>query len=166
MLLNPGITPEIYSSLSEQEKSMLSHSLSGYSLKKEFRSKIKVVLTGGVFDIIHMGHIYTLTQAKKLGDILIVAIAKDSHISKKGRKPIHSQEYRANMVEMLKPVDLTILGMEKPEDLVSKVHPNIIVYGYDQPDFIKPEGVEIIKLTESVDKDNLKTQKIIDKFGL
>lgn len=135
-------------------------------LEQKERETIKVVLTGGVFDVIHMGHVYTLTEAKKYGDILIVVVANDSHITKKGRVPIHSQEYRAKMVEMLKPVDKVILGKENPEEIIKEIKPDVIVYGYDQPVFLKPEGVKIVKLENGIKEQELKTKKIIEKFGL
>jgi len=126
----------------------------------------KIVLTGGVFDIIHLGHIYTLTEAKKYGDILVVVIANDKFISKKGRTPIHQQKYRAKLVEMLKPVDKVVLGGDDPKKLVDEIKPDVIVYGYDQPIFLKPKGVKIVKLENGFDSENLKTGKIIEKFGL
>lgn len=130
------------------------------------RAKIKVVMTGGVFDILHMGHLLTLTEAKKHGDFLVVVVAKDEHISKKGRKPIHSQEYRARMVEALKPVDAAVLGEDDPKKLVELIKPDVIVYGYDQGEFLKPEGVKIVKLAEHIEPEKFKTNKIIKELGL
>lgn len=130
------------------------------------RSKIKIVMTGGVFDILHLGHAHMLEEAKKYGDFLVVVVAKDEHISKKGRKPIHSQEYRAKMVEALKPVDAVILGEDNPKKLAEKIRPDVIVYGYDQPEFLKPEGAKIVKLTEHLEPEKFKTNKIIKELGL
>ncbi|MEM2908783.1 MAG: adenylyltransferase/cytidyltransferase family protein [Candidatus Bilamarchaeaceae archaeon] len=128
--------------------------------------KKKVVLTGGVFDILHAGHLYTLRQAKKYGDYLVVVVAGDRHIKKKGRKPIHSQRYRAMMVSELKPVDKVILGGKNPEKIVKKIKPDVIVYGYDQKPFIKPKGVRIVKLRKYIEKESLKTSKIIKRLGI
>jgi len=62
-------------------------------LKKS--STKKTVLAGGVFDIIHPGHIHTLNAAKALGDVLVVAIATDKTAQKmKKRQPLHNQELR------------------------------------------------------------------------
>jgi len=130
------------------------------------RAKLKVVMTGGVFDILHIGHLLTLTEAKKHGDFLVVVVARDEHISKKGRQPIHSQEYRAKMVEALKPVDAVVLGEEDPKILVEKIKPDVIVYGYDQREFLKPEGVEVIRLKEHIEPEKFKTNKIIKELGL
>ena len=98
------------------------------------RSSIKVVLAGGVFDIIHPGHIYTLNSAKDLGDILIVVIATDKTAEKmKKRVPLHNQEQRKMLVDSLSMVDLGIVGHEgdifKTVDLI---RPQIIALGYDQ----------------------------------
>ena len=136
------------------------------SLSPEERVKLKVVLTGGVFDVIHMGHIYTLTEAKKHGNFLVVSIAGDSHIKKKGREPIHSQEYRSKLVEMLKPVDAVILGKDDPKEILEIIKPDVIVYGFDQEPFLKPKGVKIVKLSDSLNGDSFKTKKILEKFGL
>jgi len=130
------------------------------------RAKIKVVMTGGVFDILHMGHLFTLTEAKKYGNFLVVVVARDEHISKKGRNPIHSQEYRAKMVEALKPVDAVVLGEEDPGRLVELIKPEVIVYGYDQGEFLKPEGVKIVKLAEHIEPEKCKTKKIIKELGI
>ncbi len=136
------------------------------SLSPQERSKIKIVMTGGVFDIIHIGHIYTLTEAKKHGNFLVVVVARDELITKKGRKPIHPQEYRAKMVEALKPVDAVILGEKDPLKLVELIKPDVIVYGYDQPIFMKPEGIKLVKLEKALNENDMKTTKIIEKFGL
>lgn len=98
------------------------------------RSTIKVVLAGGVFDIIHPGHIHTLNSAKDLGDILIVVIATDKTAEKmKKRVPLHNQDQRKMLVDSLSMVDLGIVGHEgdifKTVDLI---HPQIIALGYDQ----------------------------------
>ncbi|MEM3422207.1 MAG: adenylyltransferase/cytidyltransferase family protein [Candidatus Bilamarchaeaceae archaeon] len=128
--------------------------------------KKKVVLTGGVFDVLHAGHIYTLAQAKKYGDKLVVVVANDDYIRKKGREPIHTQEYRAFMVKAIRYVDEVILGGKNPEDIIKKVKPDVIVYGYDQKPFINPKGVKIVKLKKHIEKNNLKTSNILKKLGL
>jgi len=101
-------------------------------LKKS--STKKIVLAGGVFDIIHPGHIHTLNAAKALGDILVVAIATDKTAKKmKKRSPLHNQELRRELVSCLSMVDKAIVGHE--DDIfqtVKEVKPDIIVLGYDQ----------------------------------
>ncbi len=114
----------------------------------------------------HVGHIYTLTEAKKYGDVLIVAIARDEMILKKGRTPIHPQEYRQLLVNALKPVDFAILGGNDPKEVVGKVKPDVIVYGYDQKPFLKPKGVKIVKLKEHIDDHKFKSSIILKRLGL
>ena len=98
------------------------------------RTSIRVVLAGGVFDIIHPGHIYTLNSAKSLGDTLVVVVATDKTATKmKKRTPLHNQEYRKNLVDALSVVDLCIIGEEGDIfKTVEKVKPEIIALGYDQ----------------------------------
>jgi len=77
------------------------------------RGSLRVVLAGGVFDIIHPGHIHTLKAAKALGDILVVAIATDKTAQKmKKRIPLHNQELRRELVDCLSMVDVAIVGHE------------------------------------------------------
>ena len=94
----------------------------------------KIVLAGGVFDIIHPGHINTLNAAKKLGGTLVVVVATDKTALKmKKRKPLHSAELRQELVSSLSMVDLCIIGDE--DDIfktVDLVKPQIIALGYDQ----------------------------------
>ena len=94
----------------------------------------KIVLAGGVFDIIHPGHIHTLTAAKALGDVLVVAIATDKTAQKmKKMKPLHNQELRCELVSSLSMVDSAIIGHEDNIfETVKDVKPNVIVLGYDQ----------------------------------
>lgn len=127
--------------------------------------KERVVLTGGVFDIIHVGHLYTLEQAKKYGNRLVVVVASDEHIIKKGRRPIHTQKYRAKILSALKPVDEVVLGGKDPEKIIARVKPDVIVYGYDQKPFLKPCGVRIVKLRKHVNEKQFKTNKVIKKLG-
>jgi len=101
-------------------------------LKKS--STKKTVLAGGVFDIIHPGHIHTLNAAKALGDVLVVAIATDKTAQKmKKRQPLHNQELRRELVSCLSMVDKAIVGHEDNIfETVRAIKPDIIVLGYDQ----------------------------------
>ncbi|HSA76814.1 MAG TPA: adenylyltransferase/cytidyltransferase family protein [Nitrosarchaeum sp.] len=98
------------------------------------RSSLRVVLAGGVFDIIHPGHIHTLNAAKILGDVLVVVVATDNTaIKMKKRQPLHSKEQRQELVNSLSMVDLCLIGQE--DDIfktVNLVKPQIIALGYDQ----------------------------------
>ena len=96
--------------------------------------KKKIVLAGGVFDIIHPGHIHTLNAAKALGDVLVVAIATDKTAQKmKKRIPLHNQELRCELVSCLSMVDKAVIGHENDIfETVKEIKPSIIVLGYDQ----------------------------------
>ena len=98
------------------------------------RNSLHVVLAGGVFDIIHPGHIYTLNAAKALGAVLVVVVATDNTSEKmKKRRPLHTQEQRQELVNSLSMVDLCLVGQE--DDIfktVNRVRPQIIALGYDQ----------------------------------
>ena len=125
------------------------------------RKNIRVGLTGGVFDLIHLGHIKMLKQAKKHVDVLIVAVAREEMIRKKGRKPIHSLKERVELVNSIKYVDMALAGERNKEKILEKVKPDVFFYGYDQKEIIKPRNVEIIKL-KPYKKSKLKTS-IIEK---
>ncbi len=161
-----GIPEDIFHFLPDHEKSLLREKGGRFYLSPEARAKVRVVLTGGVYDILHIGHLLTLSEARKRGDVLVVAIARDEHIRKKGREPVHPIEYRKMMVEALKPVDIALSGFDSPLRMVEAVGPDVIVYGYDQRDFIRPEGVEIVKLERKIDDSRFKSGKILSDLGL
>ena len=134
----------------------------------------KIVLAGGVFDIIHPGHIHTLNAAKALGGVLVVAIATDKTAEKmKKRSPLHNQELRRELVSCLSMVDKAIVGHE--DDIfqtVKEVKPNIIVLGYDQvhqEKFISDGckrinlNVEIVRLETPV--PHLSSSEIEKEYG-
>jgi glycerol-3-phosphate cytidylyltransferase/FAD synthetase len=106
----------------------------GITLTETGRDSLHIVLAGGVFDIIHPGHISTLNAAKALGDVLVVVVATDNTAVKmKKRSPIHSQEQRQELVNSLKVVDLCLIGQEENIfKTVKQVRPQIIALGYDQ----------------------------------
>jgi len=141
-------------------------------LKKS--STKKTVLAGGVFDIIHPGHIHTLNAAKALGDVLVVAIATDKTAQKmKKRQPLHNQELRRELVSCLSMVDKAIVGHEDDIfETVKAIKPDIIVLGYDQvhqEQFISDGckrinlDVEIVRLQSPVPK--LSSSEIEKKYG-
>ncbi len=124
------------------------------TLTEKGRNSLGVVLAGGVFDIIHPGHIHTLNAAKELGDVLVVVVATDNTAVKmKKRRPLHAQEQRQELVNSLSMVDLCLIGQE--DDIfktVNHVKPQIIALGYDQihqEKFIT-EGCKKIKLDAKV----------------
>ncbi len=105
--------------------------------------KQKIVVASGVFDLLHLGHVRFLEDAKKAGGPkakLIVIIAKDSTVEKtKGRKPIMSEDQRVALVQSLKVVDQAVLGYEGLDigEVISRIKPDIIALGYDQAEMEK-----------------------------
>ena len=87
----------------------------------------------GTFDLLHMGHIYYLEEAKKLGDILVVVVATDSTVRKLKHEPITPEEIRINLIKQLKMVDEAYLGHEDDMyTIVQEIKPDIIALGFDQ----------------------------------
>ena len=143
---------EINSKIEELVKNQLVNA--DKTLTESGQNSLKIVLAGGVFDIIHPGHIYTLNAAKELGDVLVVVVATDNTAVKmKKRRPLHSQDQRQELVNSLSMVDLCLIGQE--DDIfktVNKVRPQIIALGYDQAHQEKfiTEGCKKINLDAKV----------------
>jgi rfaE bifunctional protein nucleotidyltransferase chain/domain len=94
----------------------------------------KIVFTNGCFDLLHVGHIRYLSQAKKLGDFLIIGLNSDSSVKElKGEdRPINSFEDRATLLSAIESVDLVIMFEEQtPENLIKDIVPDILVKGGD-----------------------------------
>jgi FAD synthetase len=103
----------------------------------------KVVLASGTFDLLHLGHVKYLEEAKKAGGSnskLIVIVARDKTVEKsKGRKPVMPDDERKALVESLKVVDKAILGHEdfSISDVIDEIKPDVIAVGYDQANIEK-----------------------------
>ncbi len=95
---------------------------------------MKKVMCAGTFDVIHPGHLYYLSEAKKYGDKLIVVVARDTTSQDfKKKKPIHNEKERLESVRMLKIVDEAILGKEgNIFNIIEEIKPDVICLGYDQ----------------------------------
>jgi FAD synthetase len=124
-----------------------------------------IVLASGVFDLLHLGHVKFLEEAKKAGGknaALIVIIARDSTVQKnKGRKPIMSENQRRALVESLKVVDQAVLGFENFDiaEVIERIKPDIIALGYDQTEMTQ-------HVQEYIDKHHLNIKVArIGKFG-
>ncbi|MBN1494532.1 adenylyltransferase/cytidyltransferase family protein [Candidatus Peregrinibacteria bacterium] len=96
--------------------------------------KNKTVMVFGTFDVFHLGHEYFLKQAKKLGDELIVVIARDKTVKKvKGEYPKKTEKNRMEDVKNSRIPDKVILGnLDDKYKIIKKFKPNIIALGYDQ----------------------------------
>lgn len=102
--------------------------------REHYNSKKGTVMAFGTFDIIHPGHIFYLTQAKKLGRRLIVVIARDMTVKKlKGKLPLFDEKERRSIVAALRVVDSAVLGDKIHHcRIIEKLRPDIICLGYDQ----------------------------------
>jgi len=98
------------------------------------RRSIRVVFIGGGFELIHYGHVYTISRARSLGDVLVVSVARDSTIRKrKKREPLINEGDRVRLLSALRDVDAAILGVEGDIYVtLQKVKPDIVALGYDQ----------------------------------
>jgi len=98
------------------------------------RAGKKLVFTNGVFDILHVGHVRYLAQAKELGDALVVAINSDASVRElKGEgRPLVSQNDRAEVLSALSSVDyVTVFDDTSPRSLIAKLLPDVLVKGGD-----------------------------------
>ena len=127
--------------------------------------KGKVVLATGTFDLLHYGHVYYLTEAKKAGGKdakLVVVVARDKTVEKlKGSKPIIPESQRRAVIEALKVVDEAILGHEEMDMLgiIESIKPDIIAVGYDQREIEE-------KLRRCIAEKGLQIQVVrIGRFG-
>jgi rfaE bifunctional protein nucleotidyltransferase chain/domain len=102
-------------------------------LKKSWADK-KVVFTNGCFDVLHLGHVQYLLQARELGDCLVVGLNSDQSVKRlKGEnRPINPEHARATLLAALQFVDYVILfDQDTPQQLITKIIPNILVKGSD-----------------------------------
>lgn len=93
-----------------------------------------IAFTNGVFDILHQGHIFSLSQAAKEADILIIGLNADASVKRlKGdSRPVNNQESRALLLASLQIVDAVVLFEEDtPLQLISSVVPDVLVKGGD-----------------------------------
>lgn len=146
---------------------------SSYSITVAGRSKFSVVLTGGVYDLIHQGHIVTLNEAASHGDFLIVVIARDITAHKSKRLPFHPEEDRVSLLNAITVVGAAIPGDEVDHmRVVRRIKPDVIALGADQDHIvaelqteIKDQGFPDTKIVRLVaEYEGLATTKIIDKI--
>ncbi len=166
-----GIPEKDYALLTEQERKLLARGTAsgegaGYFLLPAARKKLTVVMTGGVFDLLHAGHVFTLTEAAKLGNFLFVVVATDETAKKSKGKLLHPLEYRLYVVKSLKPVDLAMGGLARKEELLERAKPDVVVFGYDQnPKIVQTGNAKIVKLELDKAPGILKSSKIISSLG-
>lgn len=133
----------------------------------------KIVLVGGCFDIVHLGHLTFLEKAKAEGEVLIVLLESDENIKKnKGEKrPINNQENRAEFLTKLKMVDYVIKLPEMKNDeeyfkIINKIKPNIIAVSEKDINLVKKKeqarkiGAKLVEVTKIIPQQS--TSKIIE----
>ena len=140
------------------------------------KSKGRIVLTGGCFDILHIGHVRFLSEAKGTGDYLVVLLESDKNVKElKGKnRPVFTQEERAEMLSSLWSIDLIVLlpMMKNDSDylnLVTKIKPDVIAVTENDPHIEKKRRqaeevgamLKIISLTKT-----FSTSKLAKILGL
>lgn len=110
----------------------------------------RTVLVFGTFDVLHEGHRSFLEQARKLGDTLIVSIARDVTVTRlKGATPLHSERKRRAAIAALPFVDRAVLAATNPAQrysIIKRFKPNVIALGYDQTHFTTNLAVELARI--------------------
>lgn len=141
-------------------------------LKKTIGKK-KIVLVGGCFDVIHLGHITFLKKAKSNGEVLVVFLESDKNIEKnKGKdRPINNQKNRAKLLVNLKMVDYVVKLSEIVEsdgylDLIKKINPQVIAVTENDVNLknktaqAKEVGARIVQVTKLIPHQS--TSRIIE----
>jgi FAD synthetase len=146
--------------------------------------KKSIVLASGVFDLLHLGHVRFLEEAKKAGGRkaeLVVIVARDSTVQKrKGEMPIMPENQRCALVESLKVVDCAILGFEGFDigRVIEKLKPAVIAVGYDQENmektvkrYVEEKGlrIDIVRIgkfgEDELNSSSKIKQRIIEDYG-
>ncbi len=123
----------------------------------------KRILAAGKFDILHLGHIAYLEQAKELAGNdgeLVVVLALDKTIEReRGAPPVFPQEQRRKIVESLVFVDRVIIGLDTDDHtiIVEKIKPDIIALGYDQ--YTDVSALEIHFVEKGLDTKIVRLEK-------
>ena len=129
------------------------------------------VMASGVFDLLHIGHLHYLEEARSYGNELVVVVACDETVRKKKHEPIMPAEERRRLVEALQVVDKAVIGYE--DDflrIVEELKPDVIALGYDQyfeglEEELKKRGIKArVVRCGKYDGDLNKTRKIIEKI--
>lgn len=141
-------------------------------VKRLKRKGKKIVFTNGCFDILHLGHVKYLEQAKKSGDILIVALNSDKSARKlKGKfRPINSQQERAGVIAALESVDyVAIFSQLTPLVVIKQLEPDILIKGSDWKtgsivgsDIVNESGGKVLRAKFL---KNYSTTKLIKKIA-
>lgn len=132
----------------------------------------KVVFTNGCFDILHPGHVDYLSQARDLGDLLILGLNTDNSVKrlhKAPNRPVNNEQTRAMVLAGLGCIDMIVLfDEETPYELIKFLQPDILVKGNDYKaenivgyDIVKAKGGEVITIPML---EGYSTTKLIEKI--
>lgn len=134
------------------------------------RTGRKVVFTNGCFDLLHVGHVRYLQEARRLGDLLVVGVNSDASVKRlKGpTRPIQNESDRAEILAALGAVDYTVVFTEDtPAKLIEQVKPDLLVKGGDWKidqivgaDFVQSYGGRVMSLQFV---DGKSTTKLIER---
>ena len=130
------------------------------------------VMATGVFDLLHIGHLHYLEDARDMGDELVVVVATDETVRQRKHSPIMPEEMRRELVAALKPVDRAVVGHSGDMfRIVEELQPDVIALGYDQEveglqQELRERGlsIEVRRCTRFKDYDLNGTRKIIGRI--
>ncbi|WP_157279266.1 D-glycero-beta-D-manno-heptose-7-phosphate kinase [Aliarcobacter butzleri] len=152
---------EIYEYESSLHKSNSNSHIKTFEEIEKLASKLhslgkKIVFTNGCFDILHVGHVKYLEEARSYGDILILGLNADSSVKKlKGEsRPINNQDDRAYILASLESVDYVVIFEEEtPYELIKLIKPHVLVKGgdYEGKDVVGQDIADELKLVKFVD---------------
>ena len=130
-----------------------------------------IVFTNGVFDLLHVGHLRYLQQARALGDALIVGLNSDRSVraNKGPSRPVTPEGERAEILEALGCVDgVVVFDQETPHDLIAAIQPDVLVKGADWAedaivgrDIVEARGGRVVRVPLEAGRS---TTAIIEKI--
>ncbi len=127
---------------------------------------MKIIITFGTYDLLHIGHIMILKRAKELGDKLIVGVSSDNfNMIKKNKYPVYNENDRMEIIRSIKYVDEVFLeeSFDKKREYIKKYNADILVMGSDWlGKFDEFNDICEIKILERT--ENISTTEIVSKI--
>ncbi len=130
-----------------------------------------IVFTNGCFDILHVGHVRYLREAKKLGEVLVLALNSDASVRaiKGEKRPLVPEDERADIMAALACIDYVVIFSEPtPQGLIEYLQPDILVKGGDWTedaiagaDFVKAAGGRVVTIPLTAGRS---TTNIVEKI--
>ena len=132
----------------------------------------RVVFTNGVFDILHPGHTRYLTDARALGDLLIVGLNSDRSARAQGKapgRPIYPEAERAEILAALACVDaVVVFDEDTPHEIITAIQPDVLVKGADWGedaivgrDIVEGRGGRVVRMAVA---EGYSTTNIIERI--